>query len=328
MAAAAAAAFLSRFLLVPRAAAARYVARGPYLLLSWALAAALFVGSHAALFAAWPRIAAALPAQWLWAMFASTTAVNVGAQLLLNLALLPLYVTGAADAARSEPSRPWPWAGGAAERARFWAALAHGVPLVVFNMLVVSLAGLATLAPVVRALGVETRFDVAGFPSLATLAWQLAVCLVVEDAMFYASHRALHTPALYAAVHKVHHEYSSVIGPASEHAHPVEFLLGNLLPVIAGPLLLRAHGATLLLFLALRVAVSIEEHSGFSFAASPLRVTPFAALTAGHAWHHSHVVGVYASQFCWLDAFFGTDAAFTKWLAAEDARGKTGAKTA
>jgi sterol desaturase/sphingolipid hydroxylase (fatty acid hydroxylase superfamily) len=39
-------------------------------------------------------------------------------------------------------------------------------------------------------------------PSLWTFIWQLAVCFVVEDVLFYFAHRALHLPAFYPKVHK------------------------------------------------------------------------------------------------------------------------------
>lgn len=300
--------------------ATRYVSRGPYLLVSWALALALFYSVPAVLFPLWPSIAAAIPSSWLGSLLVLTTTTNVGTQVLLNLALLPVYASGACDRWKADPSRPWPWSAAAseAERVRFWAAVRKTFPLVTFNMLVVAALGLVALSPLVAALGLSTPLDAASLPSYTTLAWQLAVCLIVEDGMFYASHSLLHTPFLYARVHKLHHDYSSVIGIASEHAHPIEFVLGNLLPVIAGPLLVRAHAATTCIFLALRLAVSVEEHSGLALPWSPMRCTPWAALAEGHDFHHAKTVGVFASEFGWWDAAFGTNVAFERWLEAQD----------
>jgi sterol desaturase/sphingolipid hydroxylase (fatty acid hydroxylase superfamily) len=153
------------------------------------------------------------------------------------------------------------------------------------------------------------------------VAWQLLACLCIEDTMFYWSHRLLHSPLFYAAVHKVHHEYSDSIGLTSEHAHPLEFLLGNQLPVIVGPLLLRCHLSTLLLFLLVRLAVSIDEHSGLCVPWSPVRCLPWGASAEGHAFHHANTVGIYASQWGWWDALCGTDAAFLAWAEAEEAKG-------
>ena len=305
---------------VPRVAASAYAARGAWLAVSFAGALALFFGAFTLTHAVWPTVSASLPGGWLADTYVLSTAVNGGAQVLCNLLLLPLYVSGAADRWKSEPGKPWPWAATPEAAAKFWATLRRGAGLVTFNILVVAGVGLVTIAPIVRALGLETSYAATDLPSAATTASHMLFCLIVEDAMFYTSHRLMHTPFLYRTIHKLHHEYESVIGAASEHAHPVEFVLGNLAPVIMGPLLCRAHGSTLLLFLALRIAVSVEEHSGLSVPFSPLRVSPWGAMAAGHAWHHSHVVGVFASQFSWWDTLLGTDKAFLEWLADEEAQ--------
>lgn len=80
--------------------------------------------------------------------------------------------------------------------------------------------------------------------------------MVIEDTMFYWCHRTLHTPWFYKRIHKVclavvvcscyrrfvgassrrlssqiHHQYNVNIALASEHAHPIELIVGNLLPV-------------------------------------------------------------------------------------------------
>lgn len=305
---------------VPRSAAREYVSRGAWLPVSWLLSFLLFHGSLACVRAAWPLVAASLPGNWLWDTYCVTVVVNVGTQVLCNLLLLPFYANGALDSVKSEKDRAWPWAGGKDERARFWNAIWKGSWLVPFNMFVVSLVGLFGIAPLVRYLRIETSFSAHDLPSTQTVLAHLFFCLLVEDAMFYCSHRLLHTETFYKAIHKTHHDYLNVAGPASEHAHPLEFTLGNLLPVITGPLLCRAHASTMCLFLALRIAVSVEEHSGFSCLASPLRVSPWAAQAAGHAYHHSHTTGVFASQFVWLDAIFGTDSNFNTWLDEQSAK--------
>jgi sterol desaturase/sphingolipid hydroxylase (fatty acid hydroxylase superfamily) len=63
------------------------------------------------------------------------------------------------------------------------------------------------------------------------------------------------------------------------------------------------------------VAVSHDEHCGFTFPWSPVRLLPFGSSAAAHAWHHSHTDGMYASQFSWWDSALGTDVAFRKWEA-------------
>ena len=53
----------------------------------------------------------------------------------------------------------------------------------------------------------------------------LTICWLTRFAQW--AHRALHLPAIYGYVHKVHHQYKTSIGIASEYAHPVEFIFSN-----------------------------------------------------------------------------------------------------
>ena len=72
------------------------------------------------------------------------------------------------------------------------------------------------------------------------------------------------------------------------------------------------HLAAAVAFVAVRVFVSCEEHSGYAFPWSPVRLTPWAASVEGHHWHHAEGGGrgMYASQFIFWDALCGTDVAF------------------
>lgn len=115
-------------------------------------------------------------------------------------------------------------------------------------------------------------------------------------------------------VHKWHHEYTTVVCLSSEHAHPVEFAAGNLLPLIVGPIAVRSHLFTVWMWVFLRIYVSVEEHCGFAFPWSPVRLLPFMATPDGHDFHHSHNVGVYASQFVFWDRVCGTDKAYLEHL--------------
>ena len=91
------------------------------------------------------------------------------------------------------------------------------------------------------------RIDIETFPSLFELMWQTVFCMFMEDTMFYWSHRLLHHPKIYAKIHKKHHEFNNPVGFISEYAHPLEYVLGNVLPTFIGAKILRSniHFATL-----------------------------------------------------------------------------------
>ncbi len=257
----------------------------------------------------------------LWCFVAGALGMNLGLTVVGNLVFAVIYAAHvpALEAYKINADVPWPWLSPSADtRDRFWALIPRSVVRVLLNN-AMTVPALMTTFPLSSAIG---AFDVsaAGFPDAWTLVWQLAVCTVVEDAMFYVSHRTLHRKDLYPYIHKIHHEYNHPITLASEHAHPVEFFVGNLLPVIAGPLLLRVHMYTLYAWVLVRIAVSIDEHSGYAFPWSPVRLLPFGATAEGHDYHHTHNDGVYASEFEVWDRAGGTTGKFTEWRRAAFAR--------
>jgi sterol desaturase/sphingolipid hydroxylase (fatty acid hydroxylase superfamily) len=61
-----------------------------------------------------------------------------------------------------------------------------------------------------------------------TILWVL-----MTDFIFYSVHWMLHQRTLYKYIHSVHHQYKYTYGMGAVYAHPVEFYVGNLLPVAA-----------------------------------------------------------------------------------------------
>lgn len=129
------------------------------------------------------------------------------------------------------------------------------------------------------------------FPIMA----QLASFQFFESFLFYLSHRFLHTRALFATVHKKHHEYHGPNGFAAEYAHPIEQFLGNYFPVLFGPCILfrnKTHTTTWLTWLAWRLIQTYERHSGFDFSETiPGRIGLFNGYGARyHDLHHVSTV--------------------------------------
>jgi hypothetical protein len=69
----------------------------------------------------------------------------------------------------------------------------------------------------------------------------LAVMGVVIEVWFYSTHRLLHWPPLFKAVHKLHHRFHAPTAVASMFAHPFEYVVGNSLGVVLGPALTNCH---------------------------------------------------------------------------------------
>ncbi|CAK88518.1 unnamed protein product (macronuclear) [Paramecium tetraurelia] len=155
--------------------------------------------------------------------------------------------------------------------------------------------------------GQKFRHDSSSIPSYFELAWQIAFCMIVEDASFYWLHRTLHSPRFYH-IHKKHHEFYNTISLAAEYQHPIEFVLTSTATAL-GPLLLGSHMHvyTLGFWYIVRVFETIDGHCGYEFSWSPYRLLPFSGSSEYHHYHHSHNIGNFSSFFYYWDTLCGTN---------------------
>lgn len=149
------------------------------------------------------------------------------------------------------------------------------------------------------------------FPSWTTIAYQVAIFFVLEDAWHYWFHRAFHWPPLYKAVHKLHHKYSAPFGLTAEFASPIEVLalgFGSIgIPIVWVAITGNLHIVTMYIWIALRLFQAIDAHSGYDFPWSLHHFLPFWAGAEHHDVHHEKFVGNYASSFRWWDYCLGTE---------------------
>uniref|UniRef100_A0A8C4SAE8 Fatty acid hydroxylase domain containing 2 n=1 Tax=Erpetoichthys calabaricus TaxID=27687 RepID=A0A8C4SAE8_ERPCA len=178
------------------------------------------------------------------------------------------------------------------------AKLRQAVKKVLFNQLFLSVPMVIVMYPVMK-----WRGNPCG-PELPTFHWVLLEFFVfglIEEVLFYYSHRLFHHPAIYRYVHKVHHEWTAPIGVVSLYAHPLEHILANMLPPIVGPVLMGSHVATTMLWFCMALLTTTISHCGYHL--------PFLPSPEFHDFHHLKfnqcfgVLGV-------LDRLHGTDAIF------------------
>ncbi|TKS83132.1 Fatty acid hydroxylase domain-containing protein 2 [Collichthys lucidus] len=178
------------------------------------------------------------------------------------------------------------------------AKLRHAVKSVMFNYVCIS--GPMVLAAYCL---MNLRRDPCG-PELPTFHWallELAVCAIVEEVMFYYSHRLFHHPSLYKHYHKQHHEWTAPIGVVAIYAHPLEHVFSNTLPVMAGPIILGSHLSTTTLWYCLALVSTSISHCGYHL--------PFLPSPEFHDFHHlkfNQCFGVFGV----LDRLHGTDTKF------------------
>ena len=176
------------------------------------------------------------------------------------------------ERSRGHPDEQWPWESMKPDEWNklFWRSIKFNLLNSWFSNVVVYLS--VTMSGIPS----ENLTAIDKMPTPTVFAAQILFCMMIEDATFYISHRTLHLPWLYPSVHKIHHEHKVTFSLAALHAHPLEYILGNVVPVMVGPAILgpRMHLASAFGWYFMRQFESIEGHSGYSFSWSPFRLLP------------------------------------------------------
>lgn len=182
----------------------------------------------------------------------------------------------------------------------FGSSLRRGLAYSTFNSAAALGLSLATW-PLYR-----TRIHFGELPAWWVIALQLMLFLVVDDALFYFCHRALHTKFLYRHVHSWHHRVHAPFALLGSIMHPVEYLLISGMLVIV-PLAVGMHVYVFWLCVVLRQWGNAELHAGIEGPWSLMSRLPGAGGVRHHDLHHQKVRGNYASLFSHLDRWLGTE---------------------
>lgn len=102
---------------------------------------------------------------------------------------------------------------------------------------------------------------------------------------------------------------------ATLYCHPIEFLFGNLLPMLSGILILKSkiHSITFATWIVYRILFTFEEHSGFDFPWHLNKAFPFTVCADHHNFHHEKNIGNYSEFSIFWDRLFGTDTAYHEY---------------
>jgi 4-alpha-methyl-delta7-sterol-4alpha-methyl oxidase len=137
---------------------------------------------------------------------------------------------------------------------------------------------------------------------------QLALFLVVDDALFYGLHRALHTRWLFRHVHARHHRIHAPFALTGAIMHPIEWVLISGLVVVV-PLLVGMHAHVLWMCVVLRQWGNAEFHAGVEGGWSLFSRLPGSGGVRHHDQHHARMAGNYAALFTFWDRMLGTEIA-------------------
>lgn len=113
---------------------------------------------------------------------------------------------------------------------------------------------------------------------LSKTLYQLSIFLILEEVLFYYTHRFLHNPYVYKIIHKKHHELTAPIGLAAIYAHPFEHIFSNMIPLFVGPVLCKSHPLLTFSWFTIASINTINSHSGYIIGIFPNPIN--------HDWHH------------------------------------------
>lgn len=237
--------------------------------------------------------------------------IHTGVYFVSNMVMYAIYKMKLPFFERYRISdKPWPWE----NKPEMWNELIKKTFKVLALSHFVIVPGITLLESMN---GIAMRTDLESFPEIKEILSQLLFFMFTEDFMFYWGHRFLHIPKIYPYIHKIHHEYNITVSIAAEYAHPLEFLIGNLIPTNAGPKILgnKVHLVTYCIWIILRLMETADGHCGYEFSWSPYRLLPLSGSSIYHNFHHSHNVGNYGSFFTFWDTLCGTNRHYFKYLA-------------
>lgn len=89
--------------------------------------------------------------------------------------------------------------------------------------------------------------------------------LLIGDTAFYWLHRLSHKSLFLWKYHKMHHEFTYPGGVTAIYAHPVDFIISNLIPFLAGPFIMGYSLHTLVFWLTFVIFNIVISHSGIKF---------------------------------------------------------------
>ncbi len=138
--------------------------------------------------------------------------------------------------------------------------------------------------------------------------FSLILMVVVHDAYFYWTHRAMHHKSLFWLFHRVHHVSHNPSPWAAFSFHPLEAFVQSGITLVL-TLVVPHHPSALGIFLLFMTLMNVLGHLGYElypkgFASHP--VGRWITTSTHHNMHHHQGKGNYGIYFNWWDRWCGT----------------------
>lgn len=154
---------------------------------------------------------------------------------------------------------PWPWVSDPETHSKNVRSICRNL---VVQYFIVIPAGLAMFY---YAFDLKYITDPELFPSASEIIGFCAFFDIVDDTVFYWTHRVFHTPWFYKRFHKQHHEYSITVAVATLYNHPIEFLIQVFVGFTLGHVILSryCHIFTVYMWHLYIFPTGFEDHCGY-----------------------------------------------------------------
>jgi sterol desaturase/sphingolipid hydroxylase (fatty acid hydroxylase superfamily) len=136
----------------------------------------------------------------------------------------------------------------------------------------------------------------------------IPVMLALHDTLFYWLHRAMHSRALFATMHRVHHLSVQPTAFAAYSFHPTEALAEALI-VVAIIFIIPVHPLAFLVFQTISTAYNVYGHCGREFYPAGMAshsLGRWINTSTAHALHHAQGHSNYGLYFLFWDRLMKT----------------------
>lgn len=137
----------------------------------------------------------------------------------------------------------------------------------------------------------------------------IVLMMILHDAYFYWTHRAMHSPSLYKYFHKVHHQSTDPSPFTSFAFHPLEAIVENGITMLF-VFLMPISFTALIIWQVLQQGFNMIGHLGYEVYPSWWLTHPlfkWKTPSTHHNMHHELFKGNYGLYFTWWDKWCGTE---------------------